>query len=61
MRLFGKKMSGSPDHSYPFCPVPFSFIPALMQGEWDLFWKVIQAYVFAVLSLVYISSAASIS
>jgi len=54
-------MSGSLDHSYPFLSIVRSLSPALKGcRRWSLFFGVIQAYVFAVLSLVYISSAAAL-
>jgi len=58
MRLFGNIMSGTLITAILLSIVPF-FVPALMQAM-GLVFGVIQAYVFAVLSLVYISSAASI-
>ncbi len=58
MRLFGNIMSGSLITAILLSIVPL-FIPAIMQAM-GLIFGVIQAYVFAILALVYISSAASI-
>jgi F-type H+-transporting ATPase subunit a len=58
MRLFGNIMSGTLITAILLSIVPL-FVPVLMQAL-GLVFGVIQAYVFAVLALVYISSAASI-
>jgi F-type H+-transporting ATPase subunit a len=58
MRLFGNIMSGNLITAILLSIVPL-FVPVVMQIL-GLVFGVIQAYVFAVLALVYISSAASI-
>ncbi|MEB3322642.1 MAG: F0F1 ATP synthase subunit A [Synechococcaceae cyanobacterium] len=58
MRLFGNIMSGNLITAILLSIVPF-FVPVLMQAL-GLVFGVIQAYVFSVLALVYISSAATI-
>lgn len=58
MRLFGNIMSGNLITAILLSIVPL-FVPVLMQML-GLVFGVIQAYVFAVLALVYISSAATI-
>jgi F-type H+-transporting ATPase subunit a len=58
MRLFGNIMSGNLITAILLSIVPL-FVPVVMQLL-GLVIGVIQAYVFAVLALVYISSAATI-
>jgi F-type H+-transporting ATPase subunit a len=57
MRLFGNIMSGNLITAILLSIVPL-FVPVLMQIL-GLVFGVIQAYVFAVLALVYISSSAA--